>query len=1859
MQKEEGLIVTVMRKVLAMLLCLSLCTGLVPAAGAEAPEIQGDVDAGNLSFSGDSSIGTLAARSLRQEEEPDTMPGAVTDISVSGAVASFKLGTDRAAVLVAELCEEDGSELLSSAACEVGAGDMHAEVTFEIEQMPEFFVVKAYLLDAETQALISEVYISREYTQEFQAFLGNTAEDYPQELVLNLDGDIYTNYLVFSEDTVRCIEQAGTNTLTDHGDGSFTIHNADARVKALSAGDSFAHTGEDGCLLVLQVASVSVSGNDVTIIEDTNAALEDIFAYIRLDETSAGAEATLNPEGMDDSVSFLGVSEETVDSFQPAEEELYWNGTDEYYATEFNADEHSGGLSLSAARAVPAEEQVGVSFHYGVMDTGTLDLALTMEVKFYKSLSWQYISVKGDLSLKTALSMHAPIIETRIGLGEPTYFLGVTGLKVVFPAYFIFEAEVSGEISATLTTTIGFAYDSEVGYTNLSSWPNVEAKAELSGNVFIGIEMEPMVTTVFDRKGFSILKVSFVKRFGVEIEGSLAVLSYESETGDSIHACKKCFSGTMNLVASAEVNCVLFKIIDYTYKLLEIKAKVADFYFSFDYGDGGWNKTCPHLAYKTDILVRMKDGSAVAGAEVYVVENSGARATDTDGRASFYLPDGQYSVIANTGDHFREKDFTIQDAGKEIVLVLDDEETDPGQYSGGSGGGSDGDGDIEWRIDEKNKTVYFYGTGMLSNSIIWGAQCFSCKRVVILNGIDEIRSNAFNTVNLQSRWFIESVSIPGSVTKIGAYAFAGQNKLTSVRMANGVTDIGYAAFSGCTSLNPVLIPGSVTGIDSYAFAGCQALTSISIPSSVSNLGAYAFGSCTSLRSIDLPSGLTSIGNYAFDSCTALTSIAIPQSVTDLGFNVFRNCSALSSVTISHNVASIGSGTFYGCTALRSIVIPQGVTSIDGCAFQGCTSLRSVSLPQNLTSIGGSVFSGCSSLRAVRIPDGVTTVERETFDGCSSLVSLTIPESMTSFREDAFRGCTALKSAGPIGSGCSIEFGWTNPFPYELLSVFCQTLTSVILPQGVVTIDSDAFCDWVHLVSVTIPDSVTDIGRYAFSECSALKSVTIPNSVTSLGSGAFYGCTSLSSATISKNITSFGSDAFSGCTALVSLTLLNGITDIGNSAFQGCTALKSATIPGSVTRIGESAFDGCTALASVTIPDSVSDIGTGAFCGCAALASATLGSGLNGIGNDAFKDCAVLSSLTLRGNPTFVGGDAFKGCALLKSAGPSGGGYNVKFIGTDSLPFQVCKQIPTLTSIVIPNGISSIDGYGFKDCTALASVTIPDSVTEIGTSAFNGCTALSSVTIPGSVTTLASGAFYGCTALRSVTISEGVSGIDGSAFSECPLLKTAGAIGSGSNVEFAWTNTIPGNMLRGFPDLTSVTIPNSVTSIGQNAFSGCNALASIAIPDSVTSIGQNAFNGCRSLASITIPGSVTSMGDCAFYGCEALKTLTISEGAAIGSYAFQNCTALASVKLPGTFTCVSNDPFYNCPLLKTAGPIGSGCNIEFACTGTVPNNVFNSFPVLSSVTIPNTVTAIGDSAFQECRNLASVTIPNSVTSIGQYAFCNCFALASVTIPNSVTSIGQNAFCNCFALTSVTIPASVTSMGDGAFWGCSSLKSVTVSEGVPAIGQYVFERCTALTTVALPNSITRLSNGAFRGCTSLVTFRVPNNVTSIGSDVFTNCTALKSIQIPKSVTSVSVYSFEGCTALTEVYYSGTQEQWDAISVDSGNEPLRSATVHCSYMQPEPDFILPAALTTIDAEAFKGAAFTYVKLSEQTTTIGENAFADCSLLAYAYIPEATVNIHPLAFGDKTELTIFGKANSAAETFADEHGFTFVAVS
>ncbi len=943
-----------------------------------------------------------------------------------------------------------------------------------------------------------------------------------------------------------------------------------------------------------------------------------------------------------------------------------------------------------------------------------------------------------------------------------------------------------------------------------------------------------------------------------------------------------------------------------------------------------------------------------------------------------------------------------------------------------------------------------------------------------------------------------------TVTGIGTSAFGGSNSMTSVTIPNTVTNIKNFAFSWCTGLESIEIPGSVTSIGQYILYQCTALKTVtSLILNVFQIDTDLFLNCPD-ATLYVPIGtksqyenMASWNNakkieellYSFKLESAYNDVTIYYTITN---KRRKTCEVTSPVNKNDYGLTDIDDTYAGDVYIPSVANGYRVTGIGRLAFKCCQNLSSVSIPSSVTSIGYGAFQFCTGLTSATIPNSVTSIGDYAYYTCSELNSLTLGNSVTSIGNRAFARC--------------------------------RKLTSVTIPSSISTIDTYTFYQCSGLTSVTIPNSVTSIGNYAFSGCSALESVTIPNSVTSIGNYAFSGCTGLISVSIPSSVTSIGGYAFYGCSGLYRLiSCITNVFQTGGNAFYGCSNAKLFVPKGTksqyqntsdwnrLTNIKEiydfSApnADGVTIYYNiVSEANKTCEVTCGtdksdnqsfeggfptsfaldyAYAGEVNIPSLANGYRVIGIGEYAFMNCQNLTSVTFPNSVTYIGSYAF-------------------------------SHLLGMTSFEIPSSVTRIEDYAFVNSWDLTSLTIPNSVTYIGENAFAGCENLTSVTSKiRNVFETGNDAFEGCenatlyvptgTVIQyrrtsdwnsftnfqispfdfSAPNADGVTiyynivnetdrtcevagGIDKNGEHSPDWLATdyAGVVNIPSSANGYRVIGIGEHAFMCCQNLTSVTIPNSVTYIGVYAFFGRWGMTSFEIPNSVTRIEVGAFAHSWDLTSLTIPNSVTYIGDFAFNGCKNLTSITseIKNVFDTGNDAFKDCENATLYVPRGTKSQYQNtkdwntitniqELYYDLSAKNDDGVtiyynIVSEVDKTCEVTSTVnkvnfgENNTDDTYRGV--VNIPSSakgykVTSIGQRAFANCKNLSSVTIPNSVKSIEPYAFAYCRNLTSLTIPKSVTSIRPRAFSWCTGLTSITSEITdVTETGSNAFYGCET-------------------------------------------------------------------------------------------------------------------------------------------------------------------------------------------------------------------------------
>ncbi len=554
-------------------------------------------------------------------------------------------------------------------------------------------------------------------------------------------------------------------------------------------------------------------------------------------------------------------------------------------------------------------------------------------------------------------------------------------------------------------------------------------------------------------------------------------------------------------------------------------------------------------------------------------------------------------------------------------------------------------------------------------------------------------------------------------------------------------------------------------------------------------------------------------------------------------------------------------------------------------------------------------------------------------------------------------------------------------------------------------------------------------------------------VSGIGNNAFELNDKLTSVIIPSSVKKIGEMAFYYCENLKSVTLPKGITTIEYATFSVCPALSKISLPAGLTRIAERAFY-CAGLTKVTLPDSVKTIASEAFSSCQELLEVVLPKSATDLGDSAFSNCQSLKKATLPSKLKKIPDGLFSQCYELETVSfPSG----LTEIGFGAFSFTAITKAP------LPNTVKKIGEEAFSWAQKLKSVNLPEGLTEISNRAFNA-TQLESIKLPGTIKKIGFGAFSGAM-IKEVNVPNGVTEIWQEAFMGCRQLK---------KVTMPDTLTYLGDSIfQNCDALTDVRLSSKLKEIPDFAFRECRTLKKIVIPDSVTRIGNNAFSMCPVLEDVTMPSKLKELGDTAFYWCFELSSLTLPDTVEkVGYLAFRS-TAIKTINCPKSLKKCGYNPFLDTPFsaAQTKGGIYWGkwlIGYEFfpdiydyetdtwketkvsIKDGTVGIANHTFCPVyqetytynIKSIKIPDSVKYIGDMAFNGA-DFTTLTIPDSVIDIGDYAFAGCYSLTKLKLSENLKLIRNHVFANCTSLKTIKIPASVQEIEGQAFWNTKTL------------------------------------------------------------------------------------------------------------------------------------------------------------------------------------------------------------------------------
>ncbi len=1060
---------------------------------------------------------------------------------------------------------------------------------------------------------------------------------------------------------------------------------------------------------------------------------------------------------------------------------------------------------------------------------------------------------------------------------------------------------------------------------------------------------------------------------------------------------------------------------------------------------------------------------------------------------------------------------------------------------------------------------------------------------------------------------------------------------------------------------------SVTKIGEYAFQG-SAVTSVSMPECITSIGQYACNECGSLETVVLPTNLDDFSGWCiFRNCRNLKNIAIPENVTEIPNGTFINCSSLAAITIPHGVSEIGSNAFYGCSSLTSIEIPEGVEYLYEQVFYGCTALESVKLPQNLLQIGNNCFYRCSSLENVTIPEGVTTIGNSAFYGCN-LNALTLPSTVTSIGgsafgnnnnlqsiicnaatpptlgDDAFYGSNIQEVKVPLASIAAYRkaYGWKDFSNYYGGEMIADGITYRIDENGATITAAEA-----TLAEANIPSAVEFEGNQY--------------PVIRINDSVFYGRSQLKALTLPESLIEIGNEAFSGC-GLTDLVVPEGVQTIGSHAFYR-NSLENLTLPSTVTSIGGSAFGNNNNLKSIicnaaTPPTLDYEAFSRGITPSIKVPLHSIASYRKAFGWKDFSNYyggeMIADGITYRINEKEAMVAAVEP-SLTEANIPSA----VEFEGNRYLVIKIngyaFADNTNLTAVTLPDGLVEIGNGAFSGCKNLESVTLPESLKTFGYNAFRSCKSLKTVKIPSGVTAIPSSCFRECSSLESVTIPEGVMTIEDGAFQSCNL----NALALPESLEAIGSSAFNGNQ-----SLKSVNIPAKVKTIEESAFYNCG-LTDLVIQEGVQTIDNYAFNS-NSLQNLTLPSTITSIGNNAFLFNSNLQSITCNAATppTLGDNAFSS-GIMPSIKVPlasiaaykkaygwkdfsnyyggeeiidGVAYRIDDKGAYVQAAIMTESEICLAENVAFEGAQyplyKIADNAFAGNGSITLVTVPATVETIGSNAFDGVTypiiKIKATTPPvlasklPMLSAIVPPASVKAYKAANYWKDMTIIGEGKN---DIEVTTSATVdlteaimtqakitPASVTSIKvhgpltnddiiNALNTNMRSCYAIDLSDAeIEALPDEAFNGKIGLLEITLPAGLKAIGNNAFRGCFALRNeVTIPAGVETIGNYAFLGCRNAKfNPALPETLTAIGDYAFQNCANLY------------AVTLPAGLQTIGDHAFEASNVQ---EAVLPAGLKTIGAYAFRKCSnITRVTLPDGLTTLGEGAFQQCEALVTA---------------------------------------------
>ena len=572
-----------------------------------------------LMVRGTDSFGSMFAQEFSgvAAEQAENNGCNVFSIDMSGNQASVSFETTQDATLVVAVYDENGNQMLASGKKNVTNTETETTVTINSGTIPQYYLVRGYLIETETLRPICTVYESSMYTQEMQEFLAKTTDDFDEEKVLNLDDDDTNNFAVYGDDTIIIPSDTEKNIVVsaDDSTNTYVIKNADTDMTSLEEGDIFSYEYADGQFIITKVASIDVNGTTVTITGD-DIEMEDVFSYVKIDASDDLANATIDPSACGDGVTYEGLSEETEDS-------------------EYKAADISGSVKKTMKFRL---DKSGKDSDGSYSISGGLWMRITCSAKLYLTFSKCYVELKLDYKGSLDITAKGKFTAT-VPLPSVGYMF--YGIIVELTPSMIYEWEINGAVGADISGTFGIQADNN-GITSLTTMPKCTPKLKISGSFYWGLSLEPRVKILSN----NVASASLTGKAGIKLNASWKPEILKQEK--TIHSCEKCIEGKINAELTLKAGVKMLSKISYNINLIGESKKIADFYYSIDHNDYGLTK-CPHLSYRLNLVVVDTDGNLLPDTAVTITDQTGQfeevkKNTDMLGKLSVYLPESRYTI---------------------------------------------------------------------------------------------------------------------------------------------------------------------------------------------------------------------------------------------------------------------------------------------------------------------------------------------------------------------------------------------------------------------------------------------------------------------------------------------------------------------------------------------------------------------------------------------------------------------------------------------------------------------------------------------------------------------------------------------------------------------------------------------------------------------------------------------------------------------------------------------------------------------------------------------------------------------------------------------------------------------------------------------------------------------------------------------------------------------------------------------------------------------------------------------------------------------------------------------------------------